>query len=137
MSAAVSLFDKFYEYDLTTMGAASFHLALLKHTYTFDNTATSASAILTASESVGTGYARLSGVSLSLDTAVAPDAYYQLSKSGSPPIFASMTTTDYEYLFLYDTGTNFPLMIADAGSLQTVTAQSLVIAGDLFLLAGP
>lgn len=135
--AAVSLYNAFYGYDLATMGAASFHLALLNHSYTFDATASSAATILAANETTGSGYARLSGINLVLDLSSPPDSTYELQKSGGAPTFATFTTTDYEYLFLYDSGSDTPLAIADAGSIQTVTAQSLIVSGDLLAFAGP
>lgn len=135
--AAVSLYAAFYDYDLATMGAASFHLALLNSSYTFDATAVSAAAILTSNETVGSGYARISGVNMVLDTATPPDALYELQKSGGAPTFGVMTTTDYRYLFLYDSGSDAPLAVADAGSLQTLSGAGLIVAGDFLALIGP
>lgn len=129
--AGVQIYDEFYTYDFAAMASASFKLALLNHSYVIDLTAASAATILGANEVTGSGYAQITGVSIKRDTNSGRVGLYKFDKSGAPT-FPSMTLTDYQFLLYFDSVGDHPLVVWDAGSLQTVTAANLIVSGDVF-----
>lgn len=129
-----TFYDEFFTYDLASMDSASFTLALLKSTYTPDLTETSSATVL-GDESAGSGYARITGVSIKKDTSSGRATLYKLDKSGAPS-FATFTTTDWQYLLVYDPTGGHPLALFDNGAPSSVTGQALIVSGDILAITG-
>lgn len=111
-----------------TTSSPNLHALLADSTYLFDQTETNLTN-LAAAETTGSGYARFSGTCHFTIATVGSEVQYGLSATIS---FATFSTTDWQFIAVFNASSNAPYFIVDAGQANQSSSDSLnlVIGSD-------